>query len=255
MIHQKIALRLKKIPGVDAIWLVGLKRKTKKRSFDLIASCNGSIEDYADAIINELREEWPNGKYSLCDDSVRISIPGSTGGVAVYDTGKLKTMVQDWIDGHNLYGEHRPWATVYWIPEALCGDLVTARSLYDPRGIHELLCHLLTPYPLALSSSVCRFCKEEIDEKIQALSFFSKKQRINLTLAVSNIGVALVRYAFSRSRIYLRGFKDLEGQSKKLTDEDMILVRLAEQLSLIKIFDDKKGLAVLAARIKEATLT
>lgn len=250
MEYQKIAFLLKDIPETDAILLVGLERKKEAKSIDLLIICkNGDIRNYAEVIIDKMRGKWIGGNFSVCDDSVRFLISGITGGVAVYDTAKLETKVRGWVNGDNLNGEHRPWAIGYWIPEALCGDIVTARSLYDRVGIYRHLREMLMPYPLSLSLSIRKLCRDEIDQKIEAIFSLSKKQVFETGLIVSDISTTAIRFAFGRSKVYLRGFKDIKNQLGSLALSDNLLVKMVEGLSKIKTDNNHKLLLKLISEI------
>ena len=249
MEYQIIALLLKDVPEIDAILLVGLKRKKDAKSIDLLISCkDGDINNYAEIIIDKVRRKWVDGSFSVCDDSVRFLIPEITGGVAVYDTAKLETKVRSWVNGYDLNGEHRPWAVGYWIPEALCGDIVTARPLYDRVGIYRHLREMLMPYPLSLSLSIRKFCRDEIDQKIGII--LSKKQLFETGLIVSDISAATIRFAFGRSKVYLRGFKNLKDQLSNLSLADNFLVKTVEGLLEIKT-DNHGSLLNLISKISK----
>lgn len=254
MTYQKIVLLLKGIPGVRGIWLVGLERGDRGGVFDLLMACDGGIEKYAAPIIDKLRNAWPHGTFSCCDDSVRLSAYDVSGGVAVCDTCELKRRLSAWVSGSELNGEHRSWAAGYWVPEALCGDLATAVPLYDPDNIHEWWGSLLVPYPKSLSVSLCGFCADEIDQKKKALVKLDDNQVIETNLIISDIASALIRFAFARSGIYLRGFKNIRDQSNNLSFRDKDLILSAERISMTSFVDDKEKLVSEISDIQETKI-
>lgn len=254
MNYQFLSKLLGNISGIEAIWLVSSKRKMSIRSIDLLACCkNGHIENYAGQIIQQLRKKWPIGNFYVYDDSVRFSIPKINGGIAVYDTVNLKKKITEWINGKGLNGEKRSWAIAYWVPEALCGDIVTAKLLHDPQEIHALMCKILSPYPPSLSEAICDFCRDELDRKIKNLRSLKRQQRIEIVLVLSDINASVVRFAFARSKIYLRGFNDILLQAKNLTIADKKLALFAHQFSNIDI-KQKKLESFLADVEKTVTL-
>lgn len=221
---------LQELPGIEFLLLVGLERNSSKNKIDLLMGCDeGRIEKYSSLIESLLRDQWPNGNFFVCDDSVRFELPTGIGGVAVCDT-TLLVQVQDWVKGKNLGGQRRSWATGYWIPEALCGDLVTAKTLYDEKGISDQLRELLMPYPTSLSEHIIELCTEEIKQKLSILEKLHENAIIERELCLSDIATSMIRIAFAHSRKYLRGFRSLEQQAKLLRSSDLLIYKLALKL-------------------------
>lgn len=211
---------------------VGLRRNSSKDKVDLLAGCDeGRIETYLQLIESLLKERWPDGKFFVCDDSVRFNLPAGTGGVAICDASLLVRQVEGWIEGKNLGGQHRPWATGYWLPEAFCGDLATAETLYDTRRTSARLRELLIPYPVSLSKNIIGLCTEEIRQKFSTLAKLHVNSVIERELCLSEVIASMVRLAFARSRIYFRGFRSIEQQSKLLRSSDLLIYKLALKLS------------------------
>ena len=131
----------------------------------------------------------------------------------------------------NLGGQHRPWATGYWLPEALCGDLATAETLYDVTDTSVRLKELLVPYPVSLSKSIIDLCTDEIRQKLSTLEKLHENATIERGLCLSDVTASVVRLAFARSRKYFRGFRSLEQQAKLLRSSDCVLYKLALKLS------------------------
>ena len=178
----------------------------------------------------------------MCDDSVRFETLMGTGGVAVCDSSKLVRLIDDWIEGRNLDGQHRPWATGYWIPEALCGDLATAETLHDATGIGVQIRKLVAPYPDSLSKNIIKWCSEEIRQKLSLLErLIGDEQSIEFGLCLSDITASMVRLAFARSRKYLRGFRSLDEQTKLLESSDYPVYQLALELSQRERVEDTIG--------------
>lgn len=243
----ELAHILRKLKGITVLLHVGLKRGPSKGKVDLLAGCHeGRIETYYPLIDSLLRERWPDGNFWLSDDSVRFDISSGMGGIAIYDTTLLVRQVEEWIEGQNLGGQHRPWATGYWLPEALCGDLATAKTLYDPTGIYEKLKELLVPYPTSLSKVLSELCIDEIKQKQSTFEMLHKSATIERQLCLSDISASLVRLAFARSHQYFRGFRSLEQQTKLLRSSDLPIYELAIKLSKSKnvkfVMDRIKGL-------------
>jgi hypothetical protein len=178
-----------------------------------------------------LRQRWPDGNFSVCDDSVRFNLPSDTGGIAVCDAALLVRQVEGWIEGENLGGQHRPWATGYWLPEALCGDLATAETLYDITDTSERLRELLIPYPTSLSRNIIELCTEEIRQKLSMLEKLHSNATIERELCLSDVTAAMIRLAFARSRQYCRGFRSLERQAILLRSSDRPIFEIALELS------------------------
>ena len=161
---------LRELHGMKVLLHVGLKRNSVKGKIDLLVGFDdGSIERYSNTIKALLENRWPTGNFFVCDDSVRFDLPMGSGGVAVCDSVLLVRQVEEWVEGRNLGGQHRPWATGYWLPEALCGDLATAEILYDVTDISVRLRELLVPYPSSLSKSIVELCADEIRQKLSTL--------------------------------------------------------------------------------------
>lgn len=224
---------LRELHGMKVLLHVGLKRNSAKGKIDLLAGCDdGNIEKYFTSIKALLEDQWPTGNFFVCDDSVRFDLPTGSGGVAVCDSALLVRQVEKWIEGRNLGGQHRPWATGYWLPEALCGDLATAKTLHDVTDISVQLKELLVPYPAQLSESIIKLCTEEIKQKLSTLEKLHENATIERELCLSDVIASVVRLVFARSRKYFRGFRSLEQQAKLLRSSDHALYKLALRLSM-----------------------
>lgn len=223
---------LREMNGTKVLLHVGLKRNSAKGKIDLLAGCDdGNIERYYGTIKALLENRWPTGNFFVSDDSVRFDLPMGTGGVAVCDSALLIKQVEGWVNGRNLGGQHRPWATGYWLPEALCGDLATAETLYDLTGVSVRLRKLLVPYPVSLSKSIIELCTDEIRQKLSTLEELHNTAIIERELCFSDVTASVIRLAFARSRKYFRGFRSLEQQAKLLKSSDHALYILALKLS------------------------
>lgn len=197
-----------------------------------MAGCDdGSIERYSNNIKALLENRWSTGNFFVCDDNVRFGLPTGSGGIAVCDSALLVKQIEEWIEGRNLGGQHRPWATGYWLPEALCGDLATAETLYDVTDTSVRLKELLVPYPVSLSKSIIDLCTDEIRQKLSTLEKLHENATIERGLCLSDVTASVVRLAFARSRKYFRGFRSLEQQAKLLRSSDCVLYKLALKLS------------------------
>lgn len=229
--------------GMNVLLHVGLERNSPKGKIDLLAGCvDGDIAKYAPEIESLLKGWQPIGSFFVCDDSVRFETLMGTGGVAVCDSSKLVRLIDDWIEGRNLDGQHRPWATGYWIPEALCGDLATAETLHDATGIGVQIRKLVAPYPDSLSKNIIKWCSEEIRQKLSLLErLIGDEQSIEFGLCLSDITASMVRLAFARSRKYLRGFRSLDEQTKLLESSDYPVYQLALELSQRERVEDTIG--------------
>lgn len=223
---------LREMQGMKVLLHVGLKRNSSKGKIDLLASCDeGRIETYSPIIESLLRKRWPDGNFFVCDDSVRFDLTVGTGGVAVCDAALLVRQVEGWIEGKNLGGQHRPWATGYWLPEALCGDLATAETLYDVTNTSDRLRELLIPYPASLSRNIIELCTEEIRQKLSMLEKLQANATIERELCLSDVTAAMIRMAFARSHQYCRGFRSLERQAVLLRSSDRPIFEIALKLS------------------------
>lgn len=237
---------LRELRGMKVLLLVGLKRDSSKGKIDLLAGCHeGRIEIYSAPIDSLLRQRWPDGNFFVCDDSVRFNLPSGTGGIAVCDAALLVRQVEGWIEGENLGGQHRPWATGYWLPEALCGDLATAETLYDVTDISDRLRELLIPYPTSLSRNIIELCTEEIRQKLSMLEKLHANATIERELCLSDVTAAMIRLAFARSCQYFRGFRSLERQAILLRSSDRPIFEIALELS------KRKGVKNLMGKIEK----
>lgn len=223
---------LREMQGMKMLLHVGPKRNSSKGKIDLLAGCDeGRIETYSPIIESLLRKRWSDGNFFVCDDSVRFDLPAGTGGVAICDVALLVRQVEGWIKGKNLGGQHRPWATGYWLPEALCGDLATAKTLHDATNTSDRLRKLLIPYPASLSRNIVKLCTEEIKQKLSTLEKLRANATIERELCLSDVTASMVRLAFARSRKYFRGFRSLEQQAKLLRSSNLLIYKLALELS------------------------
>lgn len=234
--------------GMNMLLHVGQGRDSPKGKIDLLAGCvDGDIRQYSSEIESLLRGWQLSGSFYVCDDSVRFETPMGSGGVAVCDSAKLVGQIEDWIEGRNLGGQHRPWATGYWLPEALCGDLATAEVLHDVEGIGVRIIQLVTPYPDSLSRNIIEWCSEEIRQKLSTLErLIGNERSIELELCLSDITASMVRLAFARSRKYLRGFRSLDEQTTLLESSDYSVYQLALELS------QREGLAETMEKIRRS---
>jgi len=227
---REILLRLHRF---DFILRVGLERERNDESkIDLLVGCGvGDVEHYLSQVQTLLEGRWPDAKLSISDDAVRFDLGTSSGGIAVCESAKLVEQIKEWIGGKNLAGQHRPWAVGYWLPEALCGDLATAEVLHDVKGTYPEIKNLVVPYPERLSQAIAATCVNEVRQKSDTLGRLSQKDRtIESALCLSDIGAAVVRLAFARSRRYLRGFRLLAEQAAFLRPSDFTLYELASKL-------------------------
>lgn len=212
---------------------VGLERKQKdKNKIDLLVGCGEEdIKCYLSQIQTLLENQWPDANLSISDDAVRFDLGIISGGIAVCDSTKLVEQIKKWIDGKNLSGQHRSWVVGYWLPEALCGDLATAEVLHDVKSVYPAIKSLVIPYPERLSQAIVAICVDEVRQKLATLGGLSQDDRtIEFALCLSDIGAAVVRLAFARSRRYLRGFRLLARQAVFLQPSDFALYELASRL-------------------------
>lgn len=211
---------------------VGIKRYPASRKVDLLAGfVGGDIAKYAPPMKAIFRERWPSGNFSVLDDSVRFNLSAGSGGVAVCNSTVIADQVMGWIHGKKLEGQCRSWVVGYWLPEALCGDIATAKILHDIDGIGAELKRLVTPYPESLSQAIVELCIDEIRQKLYTLDKSSQKDAIvEMRICLSDITASMIRFAFARSRKYLRGFRSLGKQVQLLSASDMVIYRLALEL-------------------------
>lgn len=224
---------LRDLKGLEILLQVGLKKSSDKGKISLLAGCvEGEIVKYASPVKALLWKRWPAISLVICDDSIRFDLSAGKGGVAICDSTSLVRQLKEWTQGKNLGGQHRPWAVGYWLPEALCGDLATAKVLYDAEGIGVQIRKLVVPYSTALSQAIVAWCVDEIRQKLKkAKRLLEQDAPIELGLFLSDLAASMVRLAFARSRIYLRGFGSLGEQAKILRSSDMLIYELALKLS------------------------
>lgn len=227
---REILLRLHRF---DFILRVGLEREQNdENKIDLLAGCGErDVECYLSQVKTALKNQWPDTKLSISDDAVRFDLGNSSGGVAVCDLAKIVEQIKEWVGGKNLSGQHRSWAIGYWLPEALCGDLATAEVLHDAKSTYVEIKDLVVPYPERLSQAITVFCTDEIGQKMDKLGrLFKENRMVESAICLSDIGAAVVRLAFARSRCYLRGFRSLAEQATFLQHSDFTLYELAFNL-------------------------
>lgn len=232
--------------GMNMLLHVGRRRDSSKGKVDLLAGCvDGNIARYSSEIESLLKGWQPSGSFYVCDDSVRFETPMGSGGVAVCDSAKLVGQIEEWIEGRNLGGQHRPWVVGYWLPEALCGDLATADVLHDVAGVGVEVMKMVTPYPGSLSKNIIEWCSDEIRQKLSLFErLIGNEKSIEHGLCLSDITASLIRLAFARSHKYLRGFRSLDEQAKLLEPPDHSVYKLALELS------QRKGLAETIEKIR-----
>ncbi len=223
---------LKKLPGLTCVWEVGRKRGSSKDNVDLLAGFEqGRFLDHRSEITSLFKEHYPGADLLTCDDGLRFTLPTWRGGIAICNTKSLLQQINGWICGKDLDGKHKPWATGYWLPEALCGDLVTAKCLHDADDTNNKIRRILLPYPPSLARSIQELCVSEIRQKAAMVEQLSAQGcSVELHLCMADISASLVRLSFARSMVYFRGFRALDVQAKKLGVNDLQLYKLAKEL-------------------------
>lgn len=222
---------------------VGLERERNDESkIDLLVGCGKrDIEHHLSQVQTLLEGRWPDAKLSISDDAVRFDLGTSSGGIAVCDSAKLVEQIKEWVRGKNLSGQHRHWAIGYWLPEALCGDLATAEVLHDAKATYAEIKDIVVQYPELLSRAIIALCVDEIRQKVDKLGRLLEEDRtIESALCFSDIGAAVIRFAFARSRRYLRGFRSLAEQAAFLQPSDFTLYELAS-----KLLQEKEAIHIL----------
>lgn len=239
-IVSQLSQALLSLRGMNMILCVGRERDSPNKKVDLLIGCeDGDITRYFYEIESLLRRWQPRGIFYVCDDSVRFETSMGSGGVAVCDSSKLIGQIEDWIGGKNLGGQHRSWATGYWLPEALCGDIATSEILHDASGIASKISNLVTPYPNSLSKNIAELCLDEIRQKLSLLErLLGNEKSIEFGLCLSDITASLVRLAFARSCRYLRGFRSFDKQIKLLESSEYFVYQLALELSQKERLED-----------------
>jgi hypothetical protein len=223
---------LQNFKKLEFLFQVGLKRNSPKEKIDILAGFNnGSIDTYAPLVKNLLKDYWPSGCFSECDDSIRFDLPEGKGGIAICDSALLLVQIKKWIEGKELMGQQRSWAIGYWLPEAMLGDLTAAKVLYDKKNIFSQIKELTFSYPDSLSRSISLLCIDEIKQKIPLIYKLQESSPVEFDLCLSNIISSLIRLSFAQSHQYLRGFKSLADQVQSLRSSDLLFYELAIALS------------------------
>lgn len=220
---------LQELDDIRFLLCVGVKKGSSNRKIDLLGGfVGGDIARYAPPIEAAFRDRWPSGNFFVLDGSVRFDLSAGSGGVAVCDSTAIADQITGWTQGKKLEGQRRSWAVGYWLPEALCGDIATAKILHDVYGIGAELKSLVTTYPESLSQAIIKLCIDEIRQKLHTLDMSSQRDdAVEMALCLSDITASMVRLAFARSRKYLRGFRSLGKQARLLSASDIIIYRLA----------------------------
>lgn len=255
---EKIREALCSFPDIDMLWNFA----PSAEKADLLALMKkGDTVIYGEKFEKALREVFRDGEVFFCDDSVRFKGQGISGGVAVMNTRETISRLSLWSQGRNLGGNHRPWAVGYWIPEAFLGDLSEGKILYDALGLAGSLSTMTKPYPEDLRNALLVLCREEISLKLEKAEEFLLCGRGNdpeFRLCISDISLAIIRFAFANSRRYLRGFSYLKEQSEFLSSEDKKLCDIAFAMLLSssknQVLDVKKNDEVVIWRALEARL-
>jgi len=227
---KNLESKLSSLSELKIIWLMGQYRE-KSSNIDLLLGFSHGEKNLFLKKVIDILEIFFIGQFHLCDDAIIVSlVDGLKGGIAVCSLHALEQSLLSWNSGINLEGEHRVWATVLWLPEALCGDLATAKVLYDPYEINQSFQTYVTPYPESLRSSLIKICEEEIKIKISTIDA-SNLDYFDNVLKIRDIIIALIRLSFAKSKIYFRGFKNIEEQSQKLDLQSSYFYSLAQGLS------------------------
>lgn len=239
---EKICEALCSFPDIDMLWDFG----PSDEKADLLALMkDGDIVIHGEGFEKALRNVFQDGEVFFCDDSVRFKGRDISGGVAVMNTTDTVSRLSGWSQGRNLEGSHRPWAIGYWIPEAFYGDLSEGKILYDTSGLASSLSAMTKPYPKDLRNTLLALCREEVLLKIEKAEMFlslGKSNNPELHLCISDISLAIIRFAFANSRRYLRGFSHLKKQSEFLSPEDKKLCDIA--FAMLSCFSKNQMLEV-----------
>lgn len=240
------------IKGLEFLMQVGLKRGYSTSKIDLLAGFKfGQISVDGQRMLDLLRSKYPTGKFYICDDSIRFSIDEASGGIAVCDSNMILAQLENWIAGNCLEGQRRSWALGYWIPEALFGDLVFSQIIYDPKEICVLIKSLVEPYSKGLAKGICDMCINDIRQKLLLLEkLFRTDSPIELAILYSDLSATLIRFAFAQAKVYLRGFVDLNRQSKGLSREGLVIYEIARKIAEKNIRRDDDELKKMIDQIR-----
>lgn len=198
---------------------------TTDLDFIFVSSCKRS--EAQELIANFIKNNFSYKHINKLDDSVQIQFNNFNFPIVsfgVYERNEIESLVNRFLTGENVYGVHRPWATGYWVPEALMADIVNAKPLIA----EDLLLSLkskLTPYPAIARQAIITLCNEEIQIK-------SKKEGQDWKSILNRKEVILAKYReiFAKQGVYLNGFKDLQGQATRSGNGE--LIKLIDEFTL-----------------------
>jgi hypothetical protein len=239
---EKICEEFCSFPDIDMLWNFG---PSDEKVDLLVLMKDGDIAIHGERFEKALLNIFCDGEVFFCDDSVRFRGQSISGGVAVMNTSETVSRLSRWSQGRNLGGSHRPWAVGYWIPEAFYRDLSEGKILYDASGLADSISAMTKPYPKDLRKALLILCREEVSLKMEKAEKFLACGGGNdpeLRLCVSDISLAIIRFAFANSRRYLPGFSRLKEQSEFLSPKDKELCNIA--FAMLSCFSKKHVLEV-----------
>lgn len=236
---EQVSEILKSLVNLSALWLVGSYGQGRQQFNDvdfLAAFADGEFNAHKLAIDELISQQWPQATGMVSDDSVRYLLPGSNCiSVAIYSALELEQRLRAYASGNHLDGQRRPWAVSYWLPEALCGDLTAGKLLFDRLGFGHAVSSLFNSYPEAMALSIEHISIAEVELRLNFLCS-DEDETIEANLAKADVVASLVRLAFAKSRVYLRGFRRLEEQSKNLTLRGRAVYELAQHLAVTRMY-------------------
>lgn len=137
--------------------------------------------------VYEIAEEY----FPLCrisDDCVQLEMQGQIWSFAVYTEKQLEKRLED-IFALRVYGEMRPWALGYWIPEGFLQDLMMGRLLFGSSEAWGMLYSALQERWAAYRQALAEKIRQELASKRRMLrglepdSFWHRRLTSDIILA------------------------------------------------------------------------
>lgn len=134
----------------------------------------------------ELKKQFED--LSVSDDSIRVKIDDITWSFAVYSKKSLIIKVLDILQNCR-YGEIRPWARGYWLPEGFLIDISDGEVINGDNAIHEYLKAEIRSGWKSFKSSLIEYLNSEIAQKSDMIKnknlseFWIKRMEDDIKLA------------------------------------------------------------------------
>lgn len=151
------------------------------------------------------------------DDSFRITIDNIQFGFVYFDIKSFYKEVNSIMNGIKLAIESKPWVIGGKIPEILLTDILSAKVIFDKKGIFvNLQKTLKKEYPKNLRMSLINELKNELLLKINSINdAIVKNDVLRVDIGIGELLIVLVRLIYGQKRVYLIPIKHLSNDFSK----------------------------------------